>query len=889
MNWRRFIKRAQADAELRQELESYIEMTTEEYIARGMGVNEARQAARRKLGNVTRIREEVYEMNTATFVETTMQQLRHSLRMLRRNPAFSLAAILTLAIGIGANTAVFSIVNTVLLKPLPYPDADRLISVQHTAPGAAGLISVSGDLRLSASMFFTYADQNRSFDAIGAWTTGTATVTGQGEPEEARTIAVTSGVLEALGVKPAAGRWLSEADQAPGAARAVMLSYGYWQRRFGGDVAVIGKSLTVSAQPAQIVGVMPAGFGVVDTEAELIVPFQFNRAQLILPGFFLRSVARLKPGVTPEAASADIARMLPVWMSSWPAPRGVDPRNWERWKITPALRPLRQDVVGRIEQGLWVVMGTIGIVLLIACANVANLLLVRAEARQRELAVRAALGAGWGRIVRELLVESLALALLGGLLGTVIAAALLMAVVTIGPASLPRLNEIGMDGQTAIFALGISLIAGLLLGLIPAWKYAGPKISLALRAGGRSATDSRQTHRAQNVLVVAQVALALVLLISSGLMIRTFQALNRVQPGFSRPETIQTLRIAIPAALIPDPERVIRTQQQIQEKLAALPGVSSVGFANTIPTDGLPPAWDTLEVEGQPTPPGQFPPMRRFKGISPGFLDAMGTRLIAGRDYDWVDMLERRPVILISENMAREYWGDPRVALGKRVGYFRNFREVIGVVQDVYDNGVQEAAPTTVYWPTFGSNAMGATRNTAFTLRSTRTGTEEFLRQVEQAVWSVNPNLSVAAVQSMAELQARSMARTSFTLVMLAIAGAMALALGIIGIYGVISYAVSQRTREIGIRLALGAQQAALRRTFVRYGMTLAGAGVIVGVVAAFALTRLMRSLLFNVSPLDPWTYAAVPVVLIVAAVLASYLPARRASAVDPIRALKAE
>jgi predicted permease len=452
-----------------------------------------------------------------------------------------------------------------------------------------------------------------------------------------------------------------------------------------------------------------------------------------------------------------------------------------------------------------------------------------------------------------------------------------------------------MDAETAVFAFGISLIVGLLLGLIPTWKYAGSKIGLALRAGSRSATGSRETHRTQNVLVMTQVALALVLLVSSGLMIRTLQALNHVQPGFSGPETIQTLRIAIPPALIAEPERVVRTQQQVQEKLAALPGVSSVGFASSIPTDGLPSNWDSIDVEGRPTPPGQFPPLRRYKNISPGFLEAMGTRLVAGRDYSWTDLLQRRPVILISENLAREYSEDPRDALGKRVGFFGNFREVIGVVQDVYDNGVQEVAPATVYWPTFGANTtaplsfMAVTRNVTFTLRSARTGSKEFLRQVEQAVWSVNANLSVAAVQSMAELYARSIARTSFTLVMLAIAGAMALALGIIGIYGVISYAVSRQTREIGIRLALGAQQATLRRMFVRYGLSLTGAGVIVGVAAAFVLTRLMRSLLFNVSPLDPGTYAAVPLVLVVAAVLASYLPARRASAVDPKEALKAE
>ncbi|HKQ74022.1 MAG TPA: ABC transporter permease [Blastocatellia bacterium] len=883
-------RRRELGQRIDEEIQFHLQMETEENIRRGMDLPDAQAAARSKVGNITYVTEEVYRMNTLSFLEEIARNVRFSLRTLRRSPGFAAAAILTLAIGIGANTAVFSVVNGVLLKPLPYPEAGRLISVQHTAPGAPGLISASGDLRLSASMLFTYADHNRSFEAIGGWNPATATVTGRGEPEEVRTIVVTKGVLEALGVKPEAGRWLTEADQSPGAARAVMLSYGYWRRRFGEDQAVIGKSLIVGAQPAQIVGVMPAGFSVVGTEAELILPFQINRAQLILPGFFLRSVAQLKPGVTLEAASADIARMVDLWMNSWPAPPGVNPRSWEQWRITPALRPLRQDVVGRIEQGLWVVMGTMGIVLLIACANVMNLLLVRAEARERELAVRAALGAGWGQIVRQLLVESLALGLLGGLLGAAIAAALLKAVVVIGPASLPRLNEIYMDGRTAGFALGLSLTAGLLLGLIPAWNYARPKLSLALRAGGRSATDSRRKHLAQNVLVVAQVALALTLLVCSGLMIRTFQALNSVQPGFTGPEQIQTLRIAIPPALIAEPERVALTEQQIQEKLAALPGVSSVGFASSIPTDGLPPDWDGILVEDRPLPPGQFPAMRRFKDISPGFLEAMGTRLIVGRSYEWADLLERRSVVLISENLAREYWGDPRVALGKRIGYIRNFREVIGVVQDVYDNGVQDVAPATVYWPTFGANVFTpVTRNVTFTLRSARTGGEEFLRQVEQAVWSVNANLSVAAAQSMAELHARSMARTSFTLVMLAIAGGMALLLGVVGVYGVIAYTVAQRRKEVGIRLALGAAPSTVSRMFLQRGVILCGAGCVLGLGGAVALSSLMKSLLFGVTPLDPMTYTVMPIVLLVAALAACYFPAQRAAAVDPVETLRAE
>jgi predicted permease len=888
------LRRREMGQRLDEELQFHIQMQTEENVRSGMNLPDARAAARCKVGNITHVTEEVYRMNTLSFLEEIARNVRFSLRTLRRSPGFAVAAILTLAIGIGANTAVFSIVDAILLKPLPYWEADRLISVQHTAPGAPGLMSASGDLRLSASMFFTYAENNRSFEAIGAWTAAAATVTGQGEPEEVRTIIVTKGVLESLGVKPAAGRWLAEADQTPGAARVAMLSYGYWQRRFGGDQAVIGKSLTVNAQPAQIVGVMPAGFGVVDTEGELILPFQFNRGQLSLPGFYLRSVARLKPGVTLEAAGADIARMVDLWMDSWPAPPGVNPRSWERWRITPALRPLRQDVVGRIEQGLWVVMGTMGIVLLIACANVTNLLLVRAEARQRELAVRAALGAGWGQIVRQLLVECLALGLLGGLLGAAIAAALLKAVVAIGPASLPRLNEISneisMNWQTAGFALGISLLAGLLLGLIPAWQYARPKLGQALRAGGRSATDSRQKHRTQNALVVAQIALALVLLVCSGLMIRTFQALNRVQPGFTEPEHIQTMRIAIPSALIAEPERVMLTQQQIQEKLAGLPGVSSVGFASTVPADGVPPNWDAIVVEGRPWLPGESPPMRRFKDISPGFLEAMGTRLIAGRNYEWLDLLDRRPVILISENLAREYWGDSGAALGKRIEYARKFREVIGVVQDVYDNGVQDAAPATVYWPTFDANKFSpVTRNVTFTLRSARTGNEQFLRQVEQAVWSVNANLSLAAVQSMAELHARSMARTSFTLVMLAIAGGMALLLGIVGIYAVVAYTVAQRRKEVGIRLALGAAPSTVSRMFLRQGVILCSIGCVLGLGGAVALSSLMKSLLFGVTPLDPMTYAIMPVVLLAAALAACYFPAQRAAAVDPVETLRAE
>jgi predicted permease len=745
-------------------------------------------------------------------------------------------------------------------------------------------------------MYFTYAEHNRTFQSLGVWVNGSANVTGLAEPEQVRTVAVSDGVLQALSVPPAAGRWLSAADQIPRGRETVMLSYGYWQRRFGGDRSVIGRNISVDSRPREIVGVMPQAFRLVNAEFDLIVPLAFDRGKLILAGFGFQGIARLKPGVAIAQANADMTRMLPVWMDSWSNGPGTDPRIYETWKITPAIRPLKQEVVGNVNDVLWVVMGTIGLVMLIACANVTNLLLVRAEARQQELAVRAALGAGRGRIVRELLLESTLIGLMGGVLGLGLAHEGLRLLVAIGPSNLPRLSEISMDAWTLGFTLALSLLSGLLFGLIPALKYAGPRIALVLRSAGRTSSVSRERHRARNLLVVAQVALALVLMVSAGLMIRTFQALRTVEPGFTQAEHLQTMRSSIPESLIAKPEQVIRTQNSILERLAVIPGVSSVGFASEMPMEGFGSMWDCIFAEDKTYPANEIPPLRFFKYVSPEFFHAAGTRIVAGREITWTEIYGLRPVVMLSENLARELWGTPSAAVGKRIREFPSmpWSEVIGVIQDVREHGVQERAPEIVYWPPmmnnlFGPSSLGAIRTVTFVVRSDRTGSESFLNQVQQAVWSVNSNLPVASVRTMQEVYGESLARTSFTLVMLGIAGGMALVLGIIGIYGVISYAVSQRTREIGIRLALGAQQGELRRMFVRYGLVLAGIGVVVGLGAAVVLMRLMKSLLFGISPLDPLTYAAVPVILVMAAVLASYLPARRASAVDPVEALKAE
>jgi predicted permease len=825
-------------------------------------------------------------------LDSLASDVRYAVRGLWRSPLFTLVALLTLAIGCGANTAIFSVVDGVLLKPLPYPDADELVAVWHTAPGAPGLTDVSGDLRLSPSMLVTYQDENRSFQKIGMWNTGSASVTGIGEPEQVSAIGIMGDVLQALEVPPLLGRWLEAADEVPNSARHVMLTYAYWQRRFGGDANVVGSAITVNAAPAEIVGVMPRGFRVLDTPADLLLPIPSARTGLTPYPFYGRGVARLKPGVAIEQANADIGRLLPRWLDRFPYPNGGDAKaNYlGGWRITPAIRPLKQDVVGDVGNVLWVVMGTIGVVLAIACANVMNLLLVRAEKRRPELAVRGALGAGSWRIVRALLIESALVGIAGGGLGLGFAGGALATIRRLAPATLPRVDEITLDGRALLFTLAVSAAAGVLLGLVPALRYAGPQIGLALRAGGRSAMQGKTQHRVQDALVVGQVALALVLIVSSVLMIRTFEALKVVEPGFAEPQTLQTARIAIPPQIGQNPRNVFRLQTAIADAISQIPSVSSVGFASALPMDGTYGFWDSVEVQDLPPEAnGATAPLRSFKFVSPGFFHATGTRLVAGRELERADLDDARSVVLVSENLARELWHEPAAALGKRIRHGGSWSEIVGVVQDTYDNGLQEPPPSTTYWPAYIKEFDVAQANVVFAIRSPLAGRESFVRQVEQAVWSVNGSLPLANPVTMQSYYDRSFARTSFTLVMLAIAGAAALVLGVVGLYGVISYVVSQRRREIAIRLALGAQQGAVTRTFVRYGAGLATVGVLIGLGAAAGVTRFMSAILYGVGALDPLTYVGVALALAAAALLASWLPARHAAAVEPAEALAAE
>ena len=817
-------------------------------------------------------------------------QLKQVFRRLGRSPMFTAVTVITLAAGIGGNTVVFSVLEGVLLKPLPYPRAEELVGVWHTAPG----FQIT-DLNMSPSNYFIYREQGKTLQDIGMYQSDSVSVTGVAEPEQVRAMRVTDGTLPLLGIPPLLGRTFTKEDDSPGTPETVILSYGYWRHKFGGDPSVIGKTLIVDGKSQQIIGVMPQRFRFLDQDdLALFTPFRFERGKVFLGNFSYEALGRLKPGTTLAQLNSDVARMLPIVRNSFPAPPGFSIKLFDDAHIGPNVRPLKRDVVGDAGSVLWVLMGSIGMVLLIACANVANLLLVRVEGRRQELALRAALGASWGRIAGELWLESLSLGFLSSLLGLGLAWGALRALVVIAPDGLPRVHDIGIDGPVLLFTAAISVFTSLLFGAIPVFKYAGAQLSTGIREGGRALSQSREQHRVRNVLVVVQVALALVLLICSGLMIRTFRAMTKVDPGFSRAAELQTFRISIPEAQIKENEPVLRMEEQILHKVEAVPGVASAALSTAIPMDGD--GWhDPIFVEGRTYADGELPPLRAFKFVSPGFLSTMGTPLVAGRDFTWTDTYKKIPVALVSENIAREYWHDPAAALGKRIRVSTkdDWREIVGVVGSVYYDGVSKPATTAAYWPLlldhFESDTTRVSRDVAFVFRTSRAGSENLLTEVRQAVWSVNPNLPLAQVHTVEYFYKKSMARTSFTLVMLGVAGAMALLLGVVGIYGVIAYSVSQRRREIGIRMALGAQQRVLTNMFVRHGLFLTGIGIACGLVVAIILMRLMSTLLFKVNPTDPLTYVAVSAGLIATAFLASYLPSRRTAAVDPVEALRAE
>jgi len=870
--------------ELDEELRVHIEREIERKVKSGASTEDARCEAEREFGGLERLKEECRDARGWQLLDALMQDARYGLRVLLRAPAFLFAVVLMLGIGIGANTAIFSVLNTVLIRPLPYPGSDALVGVfnRFVIQG-----QVFEDAALSPGMYAACKDSASVFENFGVWTSGAATVTGMGDPEQLMSVTATEGVLPALGVPAYIGRWFSNEDDTAGSPPTVILTYGYWQRKFGGDRGVLGRTIVIDFVPHQIIGVTPRDLQFVNLFPDIFLPQRFPKSSLRPDVFSYNGIARLKPGVTIAQANQDLAR---VW-KAWGETEAVR-KMLEMLAVEPNLRPLKKDVTGDVGSVLRVLMGALGLVLLLVCANVANLVLVRAQSRQQEFAIRAALGAGWERIARELMVESLILGILGGALGWVLAYFGLRVLVTRGPATLPRLAEISTDGTALAFALACSLGSSLLFGLAAVLRSGIPnRIESA-----RGATQGAKQLRAQNALVVTQVAVAFVLLVASGLIIRSFLAVRAVTPGFTHPEWIQTVRISIPEALTPDPERVIGTQHEILSKLSAIPGVTSAGFASGLPLESENRNGIVVAVEGK-TSADQMPPNRAFKNISPGLLAAQGTRLVAGRNFTWDDVLRQRLVALVSENMARESWGDPANALGKRIRMGRDgpWIEVLGVAENVYADGLTQPAPPTVYFrvglvqPDRPGRSAGVRRSVTFAIRSERAGTEVFLREIATAIHAVNASLPLAKVRTLNDVYRQSLARTSFALILLGIAGAMALTLAIVGVYGVLAYAVAQRRREVSIRLALGAEPRVVKWFFVRKGLMLNCIGGILGLALAGALSRSISSLLFGIKPLDPLTYIASGVLIVTAAMAASYVPARKAASVDPMETLRSE
>ena len=822
-------------------------------------------------------------------MNSTSNQLRQILRRLWRAPVFTIVTLITLAAGVGANIAVFSVVDGVLLKPLPYPHPESLVGVWHVAPG----LNID-DINMAPSNYFIYREQHRVFQDVGIYQGDSVSVTGQGNPEQVQALDVTDGVLPILGVTPALGRRFNHADDSPGGPDTVMLSYDYWQSRFGADRSIIGSAIKVDGKARQVIGVMPKGFRFLDWEQpKLFKPLRLDRSKVLLGQFSYDGVARLRPGVTLQAANADVARMWPIVLASFPPPPGFSLDLFEKARFGPNVRPLSKDVIGDVGKLLWVLMGSIGVVLLIACANVANLLLVRAEGRHQELAVCSALGASPWRIAREFLLESAVLGVLGSALGLVLAWGALRLLVALGPQGLPRLHDIGIDLNVLVFTLAVALLCSLLFGSIPALRYAGTRAGTGLRES-RTTSQGRERHRTRNTLVVIQVSLAFVLLICSGLMIRTFRALIHVDAGYDTTVKIQTVRLGIPEADVPKDDDVLRMQEAIARKIAAIPGVESVSFGGSVPMDGN--GWhDPVYAQDKNYAGQAMPPLRKFVFGAPGFLKTLGLPVVAGRDFTWDEAFQKRPVGMVTENLAREFWGSPANALGKhiRVSTKDDWREIVGVIGDFHDEGMAKDPPAIAYWPTllehFEGGMFNVRRFVVFAIRTPRAGSESLLKDVRQAVWSIDANLPLTDIHTQDYFYQKSMARTSFTLVMLGIAAGIALLLGIVGLYGVIAYSASQRTREIGIRIALGAQRNTITTMFVRQGLLMAAGGIACGLLLAFAATRLLRSLLFHVSPLDPVTYVLACVALCGAAALASYIPSRRTSAVNPVDALRAE
>ena len=819
------------------------------------------------------------------------EALRSTLRGLRKDPGFLAVAVLTLALGIGANTALFTVVEAVLLRPLPYPEPERIVSVWHSAPGL-GL----PQFEQSDATYLLYRQHNRTLADLGIYWAGTASLVGPAgdlEPERVPAAGATGSVFDVLGARAARGRTLEPADERPGAEAVAVLSDGLWRRRFGADPGVVGRQVEISGVSRRVVGVMPPEFRFPEGETEVWLPLPIDPARLTAGNFNYPAVGRLRPGVTLEDAARDLSSLV----LRLPEISGgeISSPMIESAKLALLVHSLRDDLVGDVERQLWLLLGSVGLILLIACANVANLFLVRAEGRVREIAVRLSLGASRGDVARLFLAEGLVLSLLGAAAGLGLAAAGVRALVALRPVGIPRLEEIGVNAAALAFTVALALLSGLFFGLFAALRSGSPAVAAALKEGGRGAMAGRGRHRARSALVAAQVALALVLLLASGLMARSFVLLQSVDPGI-RPEGVLTADLALPAARYATAEQNARFVQGLLERVRALPGVTAAGTVSLLPLSGNR-SRSGHSIEDHPLPPDTVQPLLGTRFASPGYFETLGIPLVEGRFFSRLDPARRSDEVVISKSVAERFWPG-RSALGKRLVQgdpdAENWFTVVGVAGDVREEGLEVPPSEAVYYPVLRAELRDENGDewvpNEVSLVVRGPGEPAALADaVRKAVWSLDPALPIARMRPMTEVVARSTARTSFTLLLLALAAGVALLLGAVGIYGVISYVVSQRTREIGVRMALGARRRDITRMVLRQGLVVTAAGIAAGLAGAFALTRLMRALLFEVSPTDPFTFTTVPLLLAAVALTATYLPAARAAAVEPVEAIREE
>lgn len=882
--WRNLFGKSRRERELAEEIDVYLELAIEQKLAAGLAPEAARRAALLEFGGKDQTKEKVREARAGHFLETLAQDLGYALRSLRHHPGFAAVVVLTLALGIGACTAIFSVVNGVLLKPLPFPEADQLVALSERSREAPQTAVAYPD-------YLDWRAQQTVFEELAArWITG-GVLTGQGEPERVFGRWVTASFFPTLGVKPQIGRFFNAEEDAPGSGAVIVLGYSLWQRRYGGDPQLIGKTIFYNSESWTVIGVAPAGFdfyGQNNQNNDFFLPFG-----RLVDREFMRDrhshavwvTGRLKPGVTIDQARAQMSAIAARLSRQYPASNagyGVE------------LTPFLADYVGDAHQALFVISGAVALVLLIACANVANLLLARDTTRRRELSIRLAMGAGRSRIIRQLLTESAVLALAGGALGLLLAFAGLDLIVKLSPDSLPRLEQVSIDPPVLCFTILVTMLTGIIFGLAPALHLSRVDLHEALKQSGRQSSGGAGAQRLRGVLVVAEVALSLVLLTGAGLLLRSFRQLMEVDPGFDA-RNVLTLRLRLPDGKYREAAQSTGFLQEVSRRIATLPGVTDLSVATGFPLSRGGDTGYWIEGEVKPEKPGDWP-IALSLSVGDGYHRTLGISLLSGRYFTEGDTAGAPRVALVDENFVRRHFPDRPLneALGKRLrfgGDGEEWREIVGVVRHVRHNDLEAEGFPQIYTPWLQLNpvALADYARVMDLVIKTSGPPLSLVASIKRVVQSLDKDQPLGNVQTLEALAAQRLAPRRFNLLLLGGFALIALLLGVVGLYGVISYTVTQRTRELGIRLALGARRNDVLRLVIKRGMSYSLIGIVIGLAAALALTRLMESLLYGVSPADPLTFAGITLLLALVSLLASWIPARRAAKVDPLIALRHE